>query len=68
MRLLPNTSTYFEILEFESAVDIVHEFEHLYTELQIDKVEVIYNNFQVCHPANGSRRTVVAAFSRSSNG
>ena len=36
----------FRDLKFESAVDIVHEFEHLYTELQIDKVEVIYNNFK----------------------
>jgi F-type H+-transporting ATPase subunit gamma len=36
----------FRDLRFESAVDIVHEFEHLYTELQIDKVEVIYNNFK----------------------
>ena len=36
----------FRDLRFESAVDIVHEFEHLYIELQIDKVEVIYNNFK----------------------
>ncbi len=36
----------FRDLKFESAVDIVHEFEHLYSELQIDKVEVIYNNFK----------------------
>ena len=36
----------FRDLKFESAVDVVHEFEHLYTELQIDKVEVIYNNFK----------------------
>ena len=36
----------FRDLKFESAVDIVHEFEHLYTQLQIDKVEVIYNNFK----------------------
>ena len=36
----------FRDLKFESAVDIVHEFEHLYTALQIDRVEVIYNNFK----------------------
>ena len=36
----------FRQLEFQTAVDVVHEFEHLYTEKGIDKVEVIYNNFK----------------------
>lgn len=36
----------FRQLEFQTAVDVVHEFEHLYTEKKIDKVEVIYNNFK----------------------
>jgi F-type H+-transporting ATPase subunit gamma len=36
----------FRTLEFQTAVDVVHEFEHLYTEKKIDKVEVIYNNFK----------------------
>ena len=36
----------FRQLEFQTAVDVVHEFEHLYTEKKIDKVEVIYNNFR----------------------
>ena len=36
----------FRRLEFQTAVDVVHEFEHLYTEKKIDKVEVIYNNFK----------------------
>ncbi|MCZ6677109.1 MAG: ATP synthase F1 subunit gamma [Candidatus Poribacteria bacterium] len=36
----------FRQLEFQTAVDIVGEFEHLYTDKRIDKVEVIYNNFK----------------------
>ena len=36
----------FRNLEFQTAVDVVHEFEHLYIEKTIDKVEVIYNNFK----------------------
>ena len=36
----------FRNLEFQTAVDVVHEFEHLYVEKKIDKVEVIYNNFK----------------------
>ena len=36
----------FRQLEFQTAVDVVHEFEHLYTDKKIDKVEVIYNNFR----------------------
>jgi F-type H+-transporting ATPase subunit gamma len=36
----------FRQLEFQTAVAIVEEFEHLYTDKQIDKVEVIYNNFR----------------------
>ena len=36
----------FRQLEFQTAVDIVGEFERLYTDKQIDKVEVIYNNFK----------------------
>ncbi len=36
----------FRQLEFQTAVDVVHEFEHLYVDKQIDKVEVIYNNFK----------------------
>lgn len=36
----------FRQLEFQIAVDVVHEFEHLYTDKTIDKVEVIYNNFK----------------------
>ena len=36
----------FRDLEFQTAVDVVHEFEHLYIEKKIDKVEVIYNNFK----------------------
>ncbi len=36
----------FRQLEFQTAVDVVHEFEHLYVEKTIDKVEVIYNNFK----------------------
>lgn len=36
----------FRQLEFQIAVDVVHEFEHLYTDRTIDKVEVIYNNFK----------------------
>lgn len=43
------TSEYLNIfrqLEFQTAVDIVQEFDQLYTNKQIDKVEVIYNNFR----------------------
>ncbi len=36
----------FQSLEFQMAVNIVQQFEHLYTDRQIDKVEVIYNNFK----------------------
>ncbi len=36
----------FRQLEFQTAVDVVHEFEHLYIEKKIDKVEVVYNNFK----------------------
>ena len=36
----------FRQLAFETAVEIVAEFEHLYTDKQIDKVEVIYNTFK----------------------
>ena len=36
----------FRQLEFQIAVDIVSEFELLYTNKTIDKVEVIYNNFK----------------------
>ncbi|RKU37820.1 ATP synthase F1 subunit gamma [Candidatus Poribacteria bacterium] len=36
----------FRNLEFQTAADVVHEFEHLYVEKKIDKVEVIYNNFK----------------------
>ncbi|MXZ01047.1 ATP synthase F1 subunit gamma, partial [Candidatus Poribacteria bacterium] len=36
----------FRQLEFQTAVDVVHEFEHLYTDKKIDKVEVVYNNFK----------------------
>ncbi len=36
----------FRQLEFHIAVDIVSEFELLYTNKTIDKVEVIYNNFK----------------------
>ena len=36
----------FRQLGFETAIDIVNEFEHLYTGKQIDRVEVIYNNFK----------------------
>ena len=36
----------FRQLEFQTAVDVVHEFEHLYIDKKIDKVEVIYNNFR----------------------
>ncbi len=36
----------FRQLEFQTAVDVVHEFEHLYIDKKIDKVEVIYNNFK----------------------
>lgn len=36
----------FRQLEFQTAVDVVQEFEHLYVEEKIDKVEVIYNNFK----------------------
>jgi F-type H+-transporting ATPase subunit gamma len=36
----------FRHLEFQTAVDVVYEFEHLYTDKKIDKVEVIYNNFK----------------------
>ena len=36
----------FRNLEFQTAIDVVHEFEHLYVEKKIDKVEVIYNNFK----------------------
>jgi F-type H+-transporting ATPase subunit gamma len=36
----------FRQLEFQQAADIVDEFDHLYTSEQIDKVEVIYNNFR----------------------
>ena len=36
----------FRQLEFQTAVDIVQEFEHLYLDSRIDKVEVIYNNFK----------------------
>ena len=36
----------FRQLEFQTAVDVVHEFEHLYTDKKIDKVEVVYNNFR----------------------
>ena len=36
----------FRQLEFQTAVDVVHEFEHLYIDKKIDKVEVVYNNFK----------------------
>ncbi len=36
----------FRQLEFQTAVDVVHEFEHFYINKSIDKVEVIYNNFK----------------------
>ena len=36
----------FRQLEFQTAVDVVNEFEHLYIDKKIDKVEVIYNNFK----------------------
>lgn len=36
----------FRQLEFQTAVDVVQEFEHLYIDKTIDKVEVIYNNFK----------------------
>ncbi len=36
----------FRQLEFQTAVDVVHEFEHLYVDKKIDKVEVVYNNFK----------------------
>lgn len=36
----------FRQLDFQIAMDIVQEFEHLYVGQQIDKVEVIYNNFK----------------------
>ena len=36
----------FRQLEFQTAVDVVHEFEHLYIDKKIDKVEVVYNNFR----------------------
>ncbi len=36
----------FRQLEFQTAVDVVHEFEHLYTDKKIDNVEVVYNNFR----------------------
>ena len=36
----------FRQLGFETAVDIVGEFEHLYSDKQIDRVEFIYNNFK----------------------
>ena len=36
----------FRQLEFQTAVDVVHEFEQLYVDRQIDRVEVIYNNFK----------------------
>ncbi len=36
----------FRNLEFQTAVDVVHEFEHLYVAKKIDNVEVIYNNFK----------------------
>ncbi len=36
----------FRQLEFQTAVDIVHEFEQLYIDKKIDRVEVIYNNFK----------------------
>jgi F-type H+-transporting ATPase subunit gamma len=36
----------FRQLEFQTAMDIVQEFEHLYLDKRIDKVEVIYNNFK----------------------
>ena len=36
----------FRQLQFQTAVDVVHEFEHLYVDKKIDKVEVIYNNFK----------------------
>ena len=36
----------FRQLEFQTAADVVHEFEHLYIDKKIDKVEVIYNNFK----------------------
>ena len=36
----------FRQLEFQTAVDVVHEFEHLYTAKTVDKVEVVYNNFR----------------------
>ncbi len=36
----------FRQLEFQIAVDVVHEFEQLYVDKKIDRVEVIYNNFK----------------------
>ena len=45
----------FRQLEFQTAVDVVHEFEHLYVEKKIDKVEVIYNNFKSSHPSDSAR-------------
>ena len=36
----------FRQLEFETAVAIVEEFEHLYRDKAVDKVEVIYNDFK----------------------
>lgn len=36
----------FRQLEFQTAADVVHEFEHLYIDKKIDKVEVVYNNFR----------------------
>jgi F-type H+-transporting ATPase subunit gamma len=36
----------FQRLEFQAAINIVKEFEHLYIDKRIDKVEVIYNNFK----------------------
>ncbi|HIC19930.1 TPA: ATP synthase F1 subunit gamma [Candidatus Poribacteria bacterium] len=36
----------FQTLRFETAIDIVSKFDELYLEKQIDKVEVIYNNFR----------------------
>ncbi len=36
----------FRQLAFENAVEIVEEFEHLYRDKRVDRVEVIYNDFK----------------------
>ena len=36
----------FQTLRFETALDIVSQFDDLYLEKKIDRVEVIYNNFK----------------------